>query len=1303
MRKRFLLLSGILLLIAAYGYAQDLPTIKPPPPTAMQFQKYGDYPVSHFTGVPDITIPLYTIKEGDLEVPITLSYHASGYKPTDVDGIAGLGWVLNVGGQMTRTIYDKEDEQTLPPNYGPMPTESYVNNIVSSWNGNWNSSNYLKEIESKYHYDIFSYDFMGKHGKFILKDYRLDQCLLLDYQPISIQGTLAGHRIGSFTVKDEMGKKYIFEQTTISGFNTSDTWSLSSLQSAIDATNIITYSFTTGPTVTYRSRVDTYTKDDNESDPSLGTCSGGQYPIDIYDEMPFWSDEIYTGNIENGFQSVAPSQINFRNGRVQFVYDPVTKMLSAMDVYNNNNELLKRVRFELYKPNAWGGRAYSFLNKVKLYDRYDNFVNEHVFKYNNENVGVPESGVPIDYWGYFNANDYSEGDLIPRFFIEFHDWYGNNPSKVVGTSYRQSSENHMKVFQLNEIIYPTGGRSVFEFEANQYYGWDGPLPSGYEGTAVGGLRIKRILNYSDANTLASVKDYEYLQSRMDIIPSRHFFTRSSTRFIIMHSMGIVYSYRRTEVSSDPLVNIAPHGSPVVYPNVREHIRKILPDGTIDMSSLTTQTINYLYDWQPFNPYSFPTTNGNEGEGFYPLYAAYASIIKANTDGKLLNVSYSGPSSSSTSYEYEEIPLEELHTFYSSRYAFYQAHPCANDMSEPDYWFYQTPWGTDCHLNYGDVTIKPMIKRLKSTIETQHGGVNTRTEYHYDNNTHDQPTSKTVTTSTGETIKTTYQYPHEKQSGNTPNVYNDMVSRHIWSPVVEEATYKAGTPDQFLHSLNTNYDYWENNTWASGSANSLIVPRTVQTTAGTGPTETRIRFSAYDDKANVLSVAKENNVKMTYVWGYNKSYPIAEVTNAEATDVFHTSFEDESDVTIAAEGKTGRKSKIGGFSKALTNLTDGSYTLSYWQKSGNNWTLITNSVNVTDNAYTINISGQVDEVRFYPSAAFITTFTFDPLIGKTSEANANDRTEYYEYDPALRLMHILDEDRNVLKKFSYSFYNSATASATAPNWQNTGNSYCESCNVNSAFNNGYKVSEQIDNNPNSYTYGQKRWFREQNSACGTFNDYWQNTDNYMCVTDGGINTGERKRQQVFINPCYQEYQYTRWVSLGINTNACPVPTVYESQDLSGYYSKGNCPADHAGGQVYVSVPAAMFNSPSSLLDANAQALAYAQSVADSSPSGTCTPIPFMLQCDNQTEDDIEVMLYDNSTGTSYSFTAQGDMNHSQDLGYILPGTYEVTFLNLDYPIPYYYYLNCGSIYGEGYNITIPDVTIGSNCNQIQILD
>src|SRR5580700_1992183 len=102
------LLLAAVLLTAKPLQAQDttntIGNVSIASPTAAALGKYGDIPVSYNTGIPNVSIPIYTVKAGSLSLPISLSYHASGLKVQEQASWVGAGWSLNAGGVITRTV-----------------------------------------------------------------------------------------------------------------------------------------------------------------------------------------------------------------------------------------------------------------------------------------------------------------------------------------------------------------------------------------------------------------------------------------------------------------------------------------------------------------------------------------------------------------------------------------------------------------------------------------------------------------------------------------------------------------------------------------------------------------------------------------------------------------------------------------------------------------------------------------------------------------------------------------------------------------------------------------------------------------------------------------------------------------------------------------------------------------------------------------------------------------------------------------------------------------------------------------------
>ncbi|MEO1653820.1 MAG: hypothetical protein AAFU64_09760, partial [Bacteroidota bacterium] len=97
--------------------------VTPPSPQAASLGKYVETPVDLSTGQPSISIPLCALEGKEINVPVSLSYRSGGgIKVEDISSWVGLGFDLNAGGVITRTVYGNPDETGPEPN---QPNFSY--------------------------------------------------------------------------------------------------------------------------------------------------------------------------------------------------------------------------------------------------------------------------------------------------------------------------------------------------------------------------------------------------------------------------------------------------------------------------------------------------------------------------------------------------------------------------------------------------------------------------------------------------------------------------------------------------------------------------------------------------------------------------------------------------------------------------------------------------------------------------------------------------------------------------------------------------------------------------------------------------------------------------------------------------------------------------------------------------------------------------------------------------------------------------------------------------------------------------
>ena len=74
--------------------------------------RFGNVSPSLYTGSMSWSLPLYTYKDEDFELPLSLEYNFDGYRPYVHSGLVGYGWTLCYGGTITREVRGYPDDWT---------------------------------------------------------------------------------------------------------------------------------------------------------------------------------------------------------------------------------------------------------------------------------------------------------------------------------------------------------------------------------------------------------------------------------------------------------------------------------------------------------------------------------------------------------------------------------------------------------------------------------------------------------------------------------------------------------------------------------------------------------------------------------------------------------------------------------------------------------------------------------------------------------------------------------------------------------------------------------------------------------------------------------------------------------------------------------------------------------------------------------------------------------------------------------------------------------------------------------------
>lgn len=179
-----------------------------------------DSPVNTLTGAACFDIPIYTIKTGGYTMPISLHYETSGFRVATIASNVGLGWNLNAGGCITKTIkgfndnisgvgYCAQDNQAVNIHNAirDLAQEDYLNN-EQTYIEDEHCNTLIKVTDKLYDSepDIYSFNFAGYSGNFI---FDMDNNIhLIPEQNFDIQKTESG-----FVITVDNGDKYYFGES----------------------------------------------------------------------------------------------------------------------------------------------------------------------------------------------------------------------------------------------------------------------------------------------------------------------------------------------------------------------------------------------------------------------------------------------------------------------------------------------------------------------------------------------------------------------------------------------------------------------------------------------------------------------------------------------------------------------------------------------------------------------------------------------------------------------------------------------------------------------------------------------------------------------------------------------------------------------------------------------------------------------------------------------------------------------------------------------------------------------------------
>ncbi len=486
------------------GGVWDIPrtggeSITEPSPEATAMRRYQDYPVSYATGTADISIPLLELPGGATSVQLGLSYHTGGIRKTDISTGVGLGWTLTGLGSVSRQINGFPDEWR---GNGPGVTHDvredphdfdYLLSII--------------EARTDAEYDIYSYNFPGYSGRFLIKGDQIVQLPQTDLWITRVPDTYNPAATDAFVFRTPEGYSYRFDvKETIDfdyfpaplpepyypqSYTAVSTWQLSRITSPFGIDEI---------TIDYKP-MSQWVRENGKRMNGDSMSYGPDATTNSYQAAITRSEESPEGVNRTTFRNQRlPLKITSRSGSVEFSighnlvqqgYAP-RDYISAIDLKDRANNIIRKVEFDntgKYSDDRQRLDAVKIYSGATLTDSYS-------FTYYDT---TPTLG--CDIFGY--ANGRSTGYL----YNILNGLYTISPERTTDTYYLTCNS-------LESITDISGAITKLTYEPSKVNIAGSEGYSVFNGETVIGLRLRSILTADgtvpdDDNRRKRIRNFSY--------------------------------------------------------------------------------------------------------------------------------------------------------------------------------------------------------------------------------------------------------------------------------------------------------------------------------------------------------------------------------------------------------------------------------------------------------------------------------------------------------------------------------------------------------------------------------------------------------------------------------------------------------------------------------------------------------------------------------------------------------------------------------------------------------------------------